>query len=88
MDVNSALGLLANVGVAGIGLVLFVKGAVVTGAERDHWRTAYENERQARTELEKTLAIEAERAATAIENAKVNRQLLLEMKAAGREGAL
>jgi hypothetical protein len=69
------LPLLGNLGVAGIGLFLLIKGILVTGVERDHWRQAWEQEHGARVELEKTLAAQTERTA-------FTAQLLHELRAA------
>lgn len=80
--VDALLPLLGNFGTAGIGLWMFIRGVLCTGKERDQWRQAYEQERDARSNLEKALAVEIERAATAVENAKVSRQLLVDLKKA------
>ena len=58
--------LLGQLGIGGAVLWMFIKGVLVTGAERDHWYEAYQAEHAARTELERSLAIQTERAATAV----------------------
>lgn len=86
MGSNSLSGfmpLLGNLGIAGLGLWLFIKGVIVTGTERDYWRKAAEDANAARLDLEKALAVERERANVAITNAAANRSMLEEMKSVG-----